>query len=163
MKTLNLFMLIAVCLMAFAACSSDDGPSIDTTPADIRITFAKPAGYSGELTLTDINTGKETPFNAPVAEDMAVTLKNVAGGYYRISATGKMGYRNSDLVEKTVDVVGIVVYHEILVGIIVAALRVCRSGTEYFRHHEAPVCNVFRVGVWLGTHLQREAYGGILP
>ena len=97
--------------MAFAACSSDDGPSIDTTPADIRITFAKPAGYSGELTLTDIkltltdiNTGKETPFNAPVAEDMAVTLKNVAGGYYRISVTGKMGYRNSDLVEKTVDV-----------------------------------------------------------
>ena len=111
MKTLNLFMLIAVCLMAFAACSSDDGPSIDTTPADIRITFAKPAGYSGELTLTDIkltltdiNTGKETPFNAPVAENMAVTLKNVAGGYYRISATGKMGYRNSDLVEKAVDV-----------------------------------------------------------
>ena len=111
MKTSSLFMLVAVCLMAFAACSSDDGLSIDTTPADIRITFAKPAGYSGELTLTDIkltltdiNTGKETPFNAPVAEDMAVTLKNVAGGYYRINATGKMGYRNSDLVEKTVDV-----------------------------------------------------------
>ena len=104
-------MLIALCMLALTGCSNDDIQSVDTTPADIRVSFTTPAGYSGELTMTDvhltlteINTGKETAFSFSTAENMTVTLNSVDGGYYRISATGKLNYRNSDLVAKTVEV-----------------------------------------------------------
>ena len=111
MKTSHFLMLIALCMLALTGCSNDDIQSVDTTPADIRVSFTTPAGYSGELTMTDvhltlteINTGKETTFSFSTAENMTVTLNSVDGGYYRISATGKLNYRNSDLVAKTVEV-----------------------------------------------------------
>ena len=111
MKTSHFLMLIAVCMLALTGCSNDDIQSVDTTPADIRVSFTTPAGYSEELTMTDvhltlteINTGKETAFSFSTAENMTVTLNSVDGGYYRISATGKLNYRNSDLVAKTVEV-----------------------------------------------------------
>lgn len=111
MKRLKLIMMIAACIVAFAACSSDDGgTSIDTTPADLHMAFVTPNDYSDatlsdvSVTLTDINTRKETTFHEPVGDAMTVTLKNVPGGYYRINATGKLSYKNSDLVTKSVDV-----------------------------------------------------------
>ena len=114
MKTLKALIMFAVCVLALAACSGNDEPGIDTTPTDVSMLFTAPnlpEDYSSDLTLsdvkitlTDINTNKETTFNEAV-NGMNVTLKNVAGGYYRINATGKLNYKNADLVTKTVDFV----------------------------------------------------------
>lgn len=110
MKTFRLFMIL-LCVTAIASCSSDDGPSVDTTPTDLKIMFQLPDGYADDatltdlsITLTDINTQRKTTFNGNAAEDLSITLKAVPGGYYRIDATGKLNYRNTDLVGKQVDV-----------------------------------------------------------
>lgn len=110
MKTFRLFMIL-LCVTAIASCSSDDGPSVDTTPTDLKIMFQLPDGYANDatltdlsITLTDINTQRKTTFNGNAAEDLSITLKAVPGGYYRIDATGKLNYRNKDLVGKQVDV-----------------------------------------------------------
>ena len=110
MKTFRLFMIL-LCVTAIASCSSDDGSSVDTTPTDLKIMFQLPDGYADDatltdlsLTLTDINTQRKTTFNGNAAEDLSITLKAVPGGYYRIDATGKLNYRNKDLVGKQVDV-----------------------------------------------------------
>lgn len=110
MKTFRLFMIL-LCVTAIASCSSDDGSSVDTTPTDMKIMFQLPDGYADDatltdlsLTLTDINTQRKTTFNGNAAEDLSITLKAVPGGYYRIDATGKLNYRNKDLVGKQVDV-----------------------------------------------------------
>lgn len=110
MKTFRLFMIL-LCVTAIASCSSDDGSSVDTTPTDLKIMFYLPDGYADDatltdlsLTLTDINTQRKTTFNGNAAEDLSITLKAVPGGYYRIDATGKLNYRNKDLVGKQVDV-----------------------------------------------------------
>lgn len=110
MKTFRLFMIL-LCVTAIASCSSDDGPSVDTTPTDMKIMFQLPDGYADDatltdlsITLTDINTQRKTTFNGNAAEDLSITLKAVPGGYYRIDATGKLNYRNKDLVGKQVDV-----------------------------------------------------------
>lgn len=52
MKTSHFLMLIALCMLALTGCSNDDIQSVDTTPADIRVSFTTPAGYSEELTMT---------------------------------------------------------------------------------------------------------------
>lgn len=103
--------MILLCVTAIASCSSDDGPSVDTTPTDLKIMFQLPDGYADDatltdlsITLTDINTQRKTTFNGNAAEDLSITLKAVPGGYYRIDATGKLNYRNTDLVGKQVDV-----------------------------------------------------------
>lgn len=103
--------MILLCVTAIASCSSDDGPSVDTTPTDLKIMFQLPDGYADDatltdlsITLTDINTQRKTTFNGNAAEDLSITLKAVPGGYYRIDATGKLNYRNKDLVGKQVDV-----------------------------------------------------------
>ena len=103
--------MILLCVTAIASCSSDDGSSVDTTPTDLKIMFQLPDGYADDatltdlsLTLTDINTQRKTTFNGNAAEDLSITLKAVPGGYYRIDATGKLNYRNKDLVGKQVDV-----------------------------------------------------------
>lgn len=103
--------MILLCMTAIASCSSDDGPSVDTTPTDLKIMFQLPDGYADDatltdlsITLTDINTQRKTTFNGNAAEDLSITLKAVPGGYYRIDATGKLNYRNKDLVGKQVDV-----------------------------------------------------------
>lgn len=103
--------MILLCVTAIASCSSDDGPSVDTTPTDLKIMFQLPDGYADDatltdlsITLTDINTQRKTTFNGNAAEDKTITLKAVPGGYYRIDATGKLNYRNKDLVGKQVDV-----------------------------------------------------------
>lgn len=103
--------MILLCVTAIASCSSDDGPSVDTTPTDMKIMFQLPDGYADDatltdlsITLTDINTQRKTTFNGNAAEDLSITLKAVPGGYYRIDATGKLNYRNKDLVGKQVDV-----------------------------------------------------------
>ena len=103
--------MILLCVTAIASCSSDDGSSVDTTPTDMKIMFQLPDGYADDatltdlsLTLTDINTQRKTTFNGNAAEDLSITLKAVPGGYYRIDATGKLNYRNKDLVGKQVDV-----------------------------------------------------------
>lgn len=103
--------MILLCVTAIASCSSDDGPSVDTTPTDLKIMFQLPDGYANDatltdlsITLTDINTQRKTTFNGNAAEDLSITLKAVPGGYYRIDATGKLNYRNKDLVGKQVDV-----------------------------------------------------------
>lgn len=110
MKTFRLFMIL-LCVTAIASCSSDDGSSVDTTPTDLKIMFQLPDGYADDatltdlsITLTDINTQRKTTFNGNAAEDLSITLKAVPGGYYRIDATGKLNYRNKDLVGKQVDV-----------------------------------------------------------
>lgn len=110
MKTFRPFMIL-LCVTAIASCSSDDGSSVDTTPTDLKIMFQLPDGYADDatltdlsLTLTDINTQRKTTFNGNAAEDLSITLKAVPGGYYRIDATGKLNYRNKDLVGKQVDV-----------------------------------------------------------
>ncbi len=110
MKTFRLFMIL-LCVTAIASCSSDDGSSVDTTPTDMKIMFQLPDGYADDatltdlsITLTDINTQRKTTFNGNAAEDLSITLKAVPGGYYRIDATGKLNYRNKDLVGKQVDV-----------------------------------------------------------
>lgn len=110
MKTFRLFMIL-LCVTAIASCSSDDGSSVDTTPTDMKIMFQLPDGYADDatltdlsITLTDINTQRKTTFNGNAAEDLSITLKAVPGGYYRIDATGKLNYRNTDLVGKQVDV-----------------------------------------------------------
>lgn len=110
MKTFRLFMIL-LCVTAIASCSSDDGSSVDTTPTDLKIMFQLPDGYTDDatltdlsITLTDINTQRKTTFNGNAAEDLSITLKAVPGGYYRIDATGKLNYRNTDLVGKQVDV-----------------------------------------------------------
>lgn len=110
MKTFRLFMIL-LCVTAIASCSNDDGSSVDTTPTDLKIMFQLPDGYADDatltdlsLTLTDINTQRKTTFNGNAAEDLSITLKAVPGGYYRIDATGKLNYRNKDLVGKQVDV-----------------------------------------------------------
>lgn len=110
MKTFRLFMIL-LCVTAIASCSSDDGSSVDTTPTDLKIMFQLPDGYVDDatltdlsITLTDINTQRKTTFNGNAAEDLSITLKAVPGGYYRIDATGKLNYRNKDLVGKQVDV-----------------------------------------------------------
>ena len=103
--------MILLCVTAIASCSSDDGSSVDTTPTDMKIMFQLPDGYADDatltdlsITLTDINTQRKTTFNGNAAEDQTITLKAVPGGYYRIDATGKLNYRNKDLVGKQVDV-----------------------------------------------------------
>lgn len=103
--------MILLCVTAIASCSSDDGPSVDTTPTDLKIMFQLPDGYADDatltdlsITLTDINTQRKTTFNGNAAEDQTITLKTVPGGYYRIDATGKLNYRNKDFVGKQVDV-----------------------------------------------------------
>ena len=103
--------MILLCVTAIASCSSDDGSSVDTTPTDMKIMFQLPDGYADDatltdlsITLTDINTQRKTTFNGNAAEDLSITLKAVPGGYYRIDATGKLNYRNKDLVGKQVDV-----------------------------------------------------------
>lgn len=103
--------MILLCVTAIASCSSDDGSSVDTTPTDLKIMFQLPDGYADDatltdlsITLTDINTQRKTTFNGNAAEDLSITLKAVPGGYYRIDATGKLNYRNKDLVGKQVDV-----------------------------------------------------------
>ena len=103
--------MILLCVTAIASCSSDDGSSVDTTPTDLKIMFQLPDGYTDDatltdlsITLTDINTQRKTTFNGNAAEDLSITLKAVPGGYYRIDATGKLNYRNTDLVGKQVDV-----------------------------------------------------------
>ncbi len=103
--------MILLCVTAIASCSSDDGSSVDTTPTDLKIMFQLPDGYADDatltdlsITLTDINTQRKTTFNGNAAEDQIITLKAVPGGYYRIDATGKLNYRNKDLVGKQVDV-----------------------------------------------------------
>lgn len=103
--------MILLCVTAIASCSSDDGPSVDTTPTDLKIMFQLPDGYADDatltdqnITLTDINTQRKTTFNGNAAEEKTITLKAVPGGYYRIDATGKLNYRNKDLVGKQVDV-----------------------------------------------------------
>lgn len=110
MKTFRLFMIL-LCVTAIASCSSDDGPSVDTTPTDLKIMFQLPDGYADDatltdlsITLTDINTQRKTTFNGNAAEDQTITLNAVPGGYYRIDATGKLNYRNKDLVGKQMDV-----------------------------------------------------------
>lgn len=110
MKTYRLFMIL-LCVTAIASCSSNDGSSVDTTPTDMKIMFQLPDGYADDatltdlsITLTDINTQRKTTFNGNAAEDQTITLKAVPGGYYRIDATGKLNYRNKDLVGKQVDV-----------------------------------------------------------
>lgn len=110
MKTFRLFMIL-LCVTAIASCSSDDGSSVDTTPTDLKIMFQLPDGYADDatltdlsITLTDINTQRKTTFNGNAAEDQTITLNAVPGGYYRIDATGKLNYRNKDLVGKQVDV-----------------------------------------------------------
>ena len=103
--------MILLCVTAIASCSSDDGPSVDTTPTDLKIMFQLPDGYADDatltdlsITLTDINTQRKTTFNGNAAEDQTITLNAVPGGYYRIDATGKLNYRNKDLVGKQMDV-----------------------------------------------------------
>lgn len=103
--------MILLCVTAIASCSSDDGSSVDTTPTDLKIMFQLPDGYTDDatltdlsITLTDINTQRKTTFNGNAAEDLSITLKAVPGGYYRIDATGKLNYRNKDIVGKQVDV-----------------------------------------------------------
>lgn len=105
--------MMMLCLIGMASCSSsDDGPSIDTTPFDLRITLIAPNGYNDvtysdiSVKLTDVNTQKETLLTGEVDNSATVTLKNVAGGFYRIEVTGKMHYKNADLLNKSVDVVG---------------------------------------------------------
>lgn len=100
-------------MAGIASCSSSDDPSIDTTPTDIKVTFQLPEGYGIDntltdmnITLTDINTQKKTTFTKDADNNMSISLPNVPGGYYRVEVTGKMNYRNEDLVTKTVDVLG---------------------------------------------------------
>ena len=99
-------------MAGIASCSNDD-PSIDTTPTDVKVAFQLPEGYGTDntltdmsITLTDINTQKKTTFTKDADNTMSVSLSNVPGGYYRVEATGKMKYKNEDLVTKTVDVLG---------------------------------------------------------
>lgn len=111
-KALKALIVFAACLVGLAACSGNDDPGIDTTPTDVSMLFTVPTLPEDDandltlsevkITLTDINTNKETTFNE-TANGMNVTLKNVAGGYYRINVTGKLSYKNADLVTKTVD------------------------------------------------------------
>ena len=110
MKTFKLFIILA-CIMGIASCSNDDGASIDTTPTDMKMVFQLPEGYGNDatltdisITLTDINTQKKTTISGEADDNKTVTLKSIPGGYYRIDASGKLNYRNKDLVSKTVDV-----------------------------------------------------------
>lgn len=111
MKELKSFLML-VCIVLLASCSNsnDDSNSIDTTLANIKMAFLQPSGYENvtlsdmTVTLTDINSNKKTTYTEPVDESLTMTLKNVSGGYYRISATGKMTYVNEKNITKTVDV-----------------------------------------------------------
>lgn len=112
MKTLKLLTMVVTCLMAFSACSSDEDPGIDTTPTDVRIGLTAPTlpdDCTGDIslsdtkvTLTDINTNKELNFNVD-GNERSILLRDVPGGYYRINVTGKLSYKNADLVTRTVD------------------------------------------------------------
>ena len=114
MKTLKLLTMVVTCLMAFSACSSDEDPGIDTTPTDVRIGLTAPTlpdDCTGDIslsdtkvTLTDINTNKELNFNVD-GNERSILLRDVPGGYYRINVTGKLSYKNADLVTRTVDFV----------------------------------------------------------
>lgn len=111
MKTLKLFFMMMLCLIGMASCSDDDGPSIDTTPFDLKVALTIPDGYKdvtfSELSvkLTDVNSQKETTFSPQADNDASVTLNNIQGGYYKIELTGKMSYKDEDLLTKSVDVV----------------------------------------------------------
>ena len=111
MKQLKLFMMLMLCMIGMASCSSEDGPSIDTTPFDLKVALTIPDGYKDvtfsdiAVKLTDVNTQKETTVSGQTDEHAVVTLNNIPGGYYKIELTGKMNYKNDDLVTKTVDFV----------------------------------------------------------
>lgn len=110
MKQLKLFMMLMLCMIGMASCS-DDGPSIDTTPFDLKIALALPEGYKDvtfsdiSVKLTDVNSQKESAFTGQVDEQAIVTLNNIPSGYYKIELTGKMNYKNDDLLNKSVDIV----------------------------------------------------------
>lgn len=114
MKTMKTLMMSLLCILTLAACSGEDGPSIDTTPTDITLILETPDEYrevDAKLTdlsvkLTDINTHKETSFtDLAASENATVKLPGVAGGYYKVELTGKLNYRNHDLLQKSVDVI----------------------------------------------------------
>ena len=113
MKTLKVWLMLAVCLMGLAACSSsDDEPGIDTSLMTLKVSFVTPSQYDSDvqlsnlqIKLTDINTKEEKTYTGTPDAQQVVTLSNVAGGYYRVNVTGKMSYKNQDLVTKTVDFV----------------------------------------------------------
>ena len=110
MKTFKIFMMLVLCMMGMASCSDDNGPSINTTPFDLNIALKVPEGYNNvsfsdiKVKLTDVNSRKETTLQGVVNENDVVKLANVPGGYYQLELTGKMNYRNEDLIEKSVDV-----------------------------------------------------------
>lgn len=121
-KVFNLIMFLA-CVTVWASCSSgsDSDMDIDTAPADVKMAFVNPEGYDDitltgmNVTLTDLNSQKQTVYTEPVGEALTMTLKNVPGGYYRINATGKMSYKNERNMTKIVDVIA---YNE---GVVVTA------------------------------------------
>ncbi len=111
MKQLKLFMMLMLCIIGMTSCSSEDGPSIDTTPFDLKVALTIPDGYNDvtfsdiSVKLTDVNSQKESSFTGQVDEQAIVTLNNIPGGYYKIELTGKMNYKNEDLLNKSVDIV----------------------------------------------------------
>ena len=90
--------MLMLCMIGMASCSSDDGPSIDTTPFDLKIALSLPEGYKDvtfsdiSVKLTDVNTQKESAFTGQVDEHAIVALNNIPGGYYKIEITRTMTY-----------------------------------------------------------------------
>lgn len=109
MKAIKIFMIITLCIVGMASCSNDDGTSIDTTPTTIKMEFNAPESYADaslsdlSITLTNINSHKETTFQIAECDGMIATLDNVPGGFYRVNVAGKLNYKNADLVKKSVD------------------------------------------------------------
>ena len=87
MKQLKLFMMLMLCIIGMTSCSSEDGPSIDTTPFDLKVALTIPDGYNDvtfsdiSVKLTDVNSQKESSFNGQVDKHAIVTLNNIPGGY----------------------------------------------------------------------------------
>ncbi len=101
-------MLVALLSIVFFTSCSNENDSV--IPTEAFITLVMPQGYEeAELseitvTLTDINTQKQT--NLKVTPDSKHTLKlgTLTGGYYKVNVSGEMTYRNSDLLTKKVAV-----------------------------------------------------------
>lgn len=97
-------MLVALLIVAFfTSCSNENEP---VTPTEAYLTLVMPQGYEEAelsemtITLTDINTQKQTSLKATPDNKRTLKLGTLAGGYYRVNVTGEMTYRNSDLLTK---------------------------------------------------------------
>lgn len=101
-------MLVALLnIVFFTSCSNENDPVI---PTEAFITLVMPQGYEEAelsemtITLTNINTQKQTSLKVTPDNKRTLKLGTLTGGYYRVNVTGEMTYRNSDLLTKKVDV-----------------------------------------------------------